>query len=69
MLLSFRLNRYTGGKMQERSWDNAVCESFFDNLKRELVHHERFKKRQAVTVQVFEYIGGFYHRSRIHSAG
>jgi transposase InsO family protein len=49
-------------------WDNAVTESFFGNLKRELVHHERFKTRHEATAQVFDYIEVFYNRSRIHSA-
>lgn len=49
-------------------WDNAVSESFFSNLKRELVHHERFKTRHEATAQLFDYIEVFYNRSRIHSA-
>jgi transposase InsO family protein len=49
-------------------WDNAVSESFFGNLKRELVHHERFATRQAAKNQLFDYIEVFYNRSRIHSA-
>jgi putative transposase len=49
-------------------WDNAVSESFFGNLKCELVHHERFITRQAATAQLFDYIEVFYNRSRIHSA-
>ena len=49
-------------------WDNAVSESFFGVLKNELVHHERFKTRQAATDQLFDYIEVFYNRSRIHSA-
>lgn len=49
-------------------WDNAVSESFFSNLKRELVHHERFVTRQEAMAQLFDYIEVFYNRSRIHSA-
>jgi transposase InsO family protein len=49
-------------------WDNAVTESFFGNLKREMVHHERFKTRRAATDQLFDYIEVFYNRMRIHSA-
>lgn len=40
----------------------------FGNLKRELVHHERFATRQAAKNQLFDYIEVFYNRSRIHSA-
>lgn len=49
-------------------WDNAVTESFFGNLKNEMVHHERFKTRRAATDQLFDYIEVFYNRMRIHSA-
>jgi transposase InsO family protein len=49
-------------------WDNAVTESFFGNLKREMVHHERFKTRRAASDQLFDYIEVFYNRMRIRSA-
>jgi transposase InsO family protein len=49
-------------------WDNAVSESFFGNLKREMVHHERFKTRREATDKLFDYIEVFYNRHRIHSA-
>jgi putative transposase len=49
-------------------WDNAVTESFFGNLKNEMVHHERFATRQAAKDKLFDYIEVFYNRRRIHSA-
>lgn len=49
-------------------WDNAVSESFFGNLKSEMVHHERFATRQEAKDKLFGYIEVFYNRSRIHSA-
>jgi len=49
-------------------WDNAVTESFFGNLKNEMVRHERFATKRAATDQLFDYIEVFYNRSRIHSA-
>ena len=49
-------------------WDNAVTESFFGNLKNELVHHERFAARRKAHDKLFDYIEVFYNRSRIHSA-
>jgi transposase InsO family protein len=49
-------------------WDNAVSESFFGNLKREMVHHERFATRQEAKDKLFDYIEVFYNRRRIHSA-
>ena len=49
-------------------WDNAVTESFFGNLKSEMVHHERFGTRQEARDKLFDYIEVFYNRMRIHSA-
>lgn len=49
-------------------YDNAVTESFFGTLKRELVHHCSFKSRVEAQGQIFRYIEGFYNRQRRHSA-
>ena len=49
-------------------WDNSVTESFFGNLKSEMVHHECFATRQEAKDKLFDYIEVFYNRSRIHSA-
>ena len=49
-------------------WDNAPMESFFATLKKELVHHERYKKRSEARSSLFEYIEVFYNRIRKHSA-
>ena len=48
-------------------WDNAVVESTFSSLKRELVHHETYATRDEAKVSVFEYIEVFYNRVRRHS--
>ena len=48
-------------------WDNAVAESFFGILKRELVYHETYRTRQEARLSVFEYIEGWYNRRRRHS--
>jgi putative transposase len=48
-------------------FDNAVAESFFATLKKELVHRHSWPTRQALTSEVFEYIEGFYNRTRRHS--
>jgi transposase InsO family protein len=48
-------------------WDNAVVESFFASLKKELIHGERFQTRQAAQAALFEYIEVFYNRVRRHS--
>jgi putative transposase len=48
-------------------WDNAVVESFFSTLKRELVHHEDYADREEARRSLFEYIEVFYNRKRRHS--
>lgn len=49
-------------------YDNAVVESFFGTLKKELVHHEDYPTRAAAQQSLFEYIEVFYNRNRRHSA-
>lgn len=49
-------------------YDNAVTETFFSTLKRELVYHCSFKTRQEAQSRIFCYIEGFYNRKRLHSA-
>jgi transposase InsO family protein len=48
-------------------WDNAVVESFFGTLKRELVHHESYASHGEARRSLFEYIEVFYNRKRRHS--
>jgi len=48
-------------------WDNAVVESTFASLKRELVHHETYATRAEAKASVFEYLEVFYNRVRRHS--
>ena len=49
-------------------WDNAPMESFFASLKKELVHHEKYKTRTEARRSLFEYIEAFYNTVRKHSA-
>lgn len=48
------------------AYDNAVAESFFSNLKNELVHHCDFHTREAARAAIFDYIEIFYNRQRRH---
>ena len=48
-------------------WDNAVAESFFATLKRELVYRRDFATRDQAQQEIFEYIEVFYNRLRKHS--
>lgn len=49
------------------AYDNAVVESFFSNLKNELVHHRRFLTREQAKAEIFDYIEIFYNRQRAHA--
>jgi putative transposase len=49
-------------------WDNALAESFFASLKKELVHRTVFSTRKKARDAVAEYIEIFYNRQRLHSA-
>lgn len=49
-------------------WDNAVIESFFATLKTELFSKEHvYRTRQEARTAIFEYVEGFYNRTRRHS--
>jgi transposase InsO family protein len=49
-------------------WDNAVLESFFATLKKELIYREDYNSREEAQREVFEYIEVYYNRQRRHSA-
>ena len=40
-------------------YDNAPMESFFGTLKRELVHHRKYRTRQEAIAEISEYIEVF----------
>ncbi|MCJ7557608.1 MAG: IS3 family transposase [Gammaproteobacteria bacterium] len=47
-------------------YDNAVVESFFSNLKNELVHNRMFDNPDEARSAIFDYIEVFYNRQRHH---
>ena len=49
-------------------WDNAVAESFFASLEKELIRRERFATREQARLRVFWYIECFYNPRRRHSS-
>jgi putative transposase len=49
------------------AYDNAVAESFFATLKKELVHRRSWPTRRELISQVFEFVEGFYNTTRRHS--
>jgi putative transposase len=50
------------------AYDNAMAESFFATLERELLNRRRFKSQAEAKMAVFEYIEGWYNLHRRHSA-
>ena len=59
---------FTGSMSRKGNcYDNAVAESFFATLKKELVHRERFRTRAMARVRLFDYIEMFYNPKRRHS--
>ncbi len=46
-------------------YDNAVCESFFANLKKECIYHNKYKTMEEVAVTVQEYVS-FFNGYRPH---
>jgi putative transposase len=49
-------------------YDNAVSESFFRTLKRELVKGAAFEDRLVAQQAIFKYIELYYNRRRMHSS-
>lgn len=48
-------------------WDNAVAESFFSTLKKELVYKTKFRTKQEARLKIFNFIEIYYKRFRLHS--
>lgn len=48
-------------------YDNAVAESFFATLKKELIHRRAWPTKAELRGEVFEYIEVFYNRRRRHT--
>jgi len=49
-------------------YDNAVAESFFATLKKELIHTRPWPTIDKLRTAVFEYVESYYNRRRRHSA-
>ena len=48
-------------------WDNAVAETFFATLKKELIHRRSWPDREELRREVFDYVELFYNPVRRHS--
>ena len=49
------------------AYDNAVAESFFASLAKDLLRRRSFTTRQDARTAVFDYIETFYNTIRLHS--
>ena len=49
------------------AYDNAVAETFFATLKKELISRRSWPTKAELRPEVFEYIEGFYNRRQRHS--
>ena len=48
-------------------WDNAVAESFFNNIKTEWIYHRSYQTREQAKISIFDYIETWYNQNRIHT--
>ena len=49
-------------------WDNAVAESFFATIKRELIETRPWPTRSGLRRAIFDYVEGWYNTKRLHSS-
>jgi putative transposase len=49
------------------AYDNALCESFFSTLERELLARRRFESKAQARIALFEFIEAWYNPIRRHS--
>ncbi len=49
------------------AYDNAMAESFFATLEREVLDRRRFKSQAEARMAIFEWIEGWYNPHRRHS--
>ena len=54
--------------MPGQCFDNAVAESFFATIKRELIDTRSWPTREILRSAVFDYIEGWYNTRRLHSS-
>ena len=50
------------------AYDNAMAESVFATLEKELLKHRRFKSKSEAKIALFEWIEGWYNPHRRHSS-
>jgi putative transposase len=50
------------------AYDNAMAESFFATLEREVLHRRRFKSQAEAKLAIFDWLEGWYNPHRRHSS-
>jgi len=50
------------------AYDNAMAESFFATLEREVLNRRRFKSQAEAKMALFDWLEGWYNPHRRHSA-
>jgi putative transposase len=50
------------------AYDNAMAESFFATLEREVLSRRRFKSQAEAKMAIFDWLEGWYNPHRRHSA-
>jgi putative transposase len=50
------------------AYDNAMAESFFATLEREVLNRRRFKTQAEARLAIFEWLEGWYNPHRRHSS-
>lgn len=66
MAAEFRVRLSVGRTGQ--CWDNALAESFFSTIKRELLGTSAWPSRAEVRTVIFDFIEGRYNLPRLHSS-
>jgi len=49
-------------------YDNALMESFYKTIKRELIQDAKFKTPEQAQQEIFKYIEMYYNTKRMHSS-
>lgn len=62
------LNMESSMSRRANCLDNAVPESFINNLKKELIRRKKYKSREQTWADVFNYIEMFYIPKRRHTS-
>jgi putative transposase len=65
-LAYYKFNQSMSGK--GNCYDNAITESFFSTLKKELIYLTSFETKEKAAIEIFEFIEIFYNKNRLHSA-